>query len=161
LLRLDESVLPGVLALSAGLFGLLSAWFFLPLVWFVTLFRASETETKTKPPFYLRLASPLALLNGAVLLVFLVAYVAAVILSLDGDNQFLLFFGLPGQMRLLFILPMISLILTLGMLALSLPGWFSSQWHIVRKLYYSLLTASAILVLFVLAFAGMLFGFFA
>ena len=161
LLRLDESVLPGVLALSAGLFGLLSAWFFLPLVWFVTLFRAPETETRAKPPFYLRLASPLALLNGAVLLVFLVAYVAAVILSLDGDNQFLLFFGLPGQMRLLFILPMISLILTLGMLALSLPGWFSSQWHIVRKLYYSLLTASAILVLFVLAFAGMLFGFFA
>ena len=160
LLRLDDSLLLGAIAFSAGLLGLLSAWFFLPLVWFINLFR-SPTPGAARPPFVLRLAGPLALFNGLVLVAFLVAYVVAVFGALDGESQFLLFFGLPGEMRPIFILPLLSLALTFGMMVLLLQGWFSDRWHILRKIYYSVLVLSTILALLILALAGMLFGFFA
>lgn len=160
LLRLDESLLPGTLAFSLGFLGLLSAWFFLPLVWFINLFRAPVPDAP-RPSFALRLAGPLALLNGLLLLAFLVAYIVAVFTSLDGNTQFLLFFGLPGAARPIFILPLVSLGLTFGMMALSVQGWFSSAWHILRKIYYSLVVLATILALLVLGLGGILFGFFA
>jgi len=160
LLRLDDGVLPGVFGLLGLLVVLGSAWVFLPLAWFVSLFRSQDTEAP-QPGCLLRLASPLALLNGALLTIFLVAYVAVVIAYLDGDSQLLLFFGLPGEARPLFILPLLSLLATLGMVALALQGWFSDAWHILRKLYYSLLALSAVLALVLLALGGLLFGLFA
>ncbi|MDX9993424.1 MAG: alpha/beta fold hydrolase [Anaerolineales bacterium] len=159
LLRLDASLLPGTLLFSAGFLGLLSAWFFFPLTWLINLFR-KPAPAAVKPAFSLRLATPLALLNGIILIAFLAAYVIAIVSSLDGDSQFLLFFGLPGIYRPIFILPLFSLLLTLGMAALSLQGWFSEAWHVLRKTYYSLITFSAILVLLVLGLAGLLFGLF-
>jgi pimeloyl-ACP methyl ester carboxylesterase len=160
LLRLEDGALAGAFGVLALLLVLGSAWFVLPLVWFVKLFRANNTESPA-PGCLLRLASPLALLNGAILTAFLVGYVAVVIGYLDGDSQLLLFFGLPGEMRPLFILPLLSLALTFGMAALSITGWFSETWHILRKLYYSLLVLSAVLTLVLLAVGGMLFGLFA
>lgn len=160
LLRLDDSLLPGTIAFLAGLLGLLSAWFFLPLAWFVNLFRAPVAGA-AKAPLLLRLAGPLALFNGVALTAFLVAYVAAVFTFLDGDLQFLLFFGLPGEARPIFILPLLVLVLSLGMLALSVQGFFSEHWHILRKLYYAALAGSALLAVLILALAGMLFGLFA
>lgn len=160
LLRLDDGVLPGVFGLLGLLVVIGSAWFFLPLAWFVNLFRTQDAQAP-QPGCLLRLAGPLALLNSALLIIFLAAYVAALIVYLDGESQLLLFFGLPGEARPLFILPLLSLLATLGMAVLSLQGWFSDAWHILRKLYYSLLVLSAILALVLLAFGGLLFGLFA
>ena len=160
LLQLDESVLPGTLLLILGLLGLLSAWFFLPLAWLVNMF-SDKSENAPALSCSLRLATPLALLNAAVLAAFIGAYIFAVFSSLDGDGQFLLFFGLPGDFRPIFILPLFSIILTIGMLILGLQGWFSEAWSLLRKIYYSSLGFSAMLVLVILLFSGMLLAFFA
>jgi hypothetical protein len=106
-------------------------------------------------------ASPFALINAALVGIFTVAYLAAMIASLDGDLQFLLFFGLPGIYRPIFILPLLVLLFTFLMLGLALQGWFSPAWHILRKIYYTLLTFSAILVVASMALAGILLGLFA
>lgn len=160
LLRLDASVVPGLLGLLAGFFGLLSAWFFLPLAWFIGKLQSPAPDAP-KTSCFLRLATPLALLNGALMGIFLLAYFVAIIESLDGDLQFLLFFGLPGAFRPIFILPLLALMLTFGMMLMSLMGWFSEAWHVLRKIYYSLITFSAMLVVLILTLSGMLFALFA
>lgn len=159
-LRLDESIVPGTLGLLAGLLGLMSAWFFLPLVWFISLFNKPAVDGP-RSAFSLRFATPLALLNGLVLSAFLVIYVVFVFAALDGEHQFLLFFGLHGSARPVFLLPLFALFLTLGMAVLSIQGWMSNAWHLLRKFYYTLLFFSAALVLLILALGGFLFAFFA
>jgi pimeloyl-ACP methyl ester carboxylesterase len=159
LLRLDPSVLPGLLGLFASFLVLLSAWFLLPLAWLIGKLQPSAPDAP-KASCSLRLATPFALLNAALVGIFLLAYFIALIESLDGDLQFLLFFGLPGAFRPIFILPLLALMLTFGMIILSLLGWFSDAWHTLRKIYYSLITFSALLVILVLALSGMLFALF-
>jgi pimeloyl-ACP methyl ester carboxylesterase len=160
LLRLDVSVFPGLLFFLVGFLGLLSAWFFLPLAWLVGKLHPSAPDA-LKTSCSLRFATPLALINGTLLGIFIVAYLAAIVISFDGDSQFLLFFGLPGAFRPIFILPLLFLAVTLGMIVLSFLGWFSDAWHFLRKFYYSLLTLLALLALLVLALSGMLLALFA
>ncbi len=160
IVRLDSTLLPGFLVFLLGFLGLLSAWFFLPLAWLINLFRAPVPDAP-QPGCVLRLATPFALLNGLVLAAFGGAFIWAIFSTIMGDLQLLLFFGLPGEYRLLFALPLLSLFLTLGMLAFAVQGWFSESWHILRKIYYTLIALSAGMALLILGLAGLLFGILA
>lgn len=160
LLRLDASILPGTLAFTLGFLGLLSAWLFFPLAWLIGKFQPAAPDTP-KAACSLWFASPFALINAALVGIFTAVYLMATIASLEGDSQFLLFLGLPGIYRPIFILPLLVLFFTFLMIGLALQGWFSPAWHILRKIYYTLLTFSAILVVASMALAGILLGLFA
>jgi CubicO group peptidase (beta-lactamase class C family) len=61
-----------------------------------------------------------------------------------------LIYGVPLQMRVMLVIPIVTTILSLGFLAFSVIAWMRGYWPIVGRLYYSLVAlASVVFVLFV------------
>jgi pimeloyl-ACP methyl ester carboxylesterase len=90
-------------------------------------------------PFLYRLAPWLAALTGGMLLVFLVvAFAVALQMALANDNRIL--FGLPGTARPLFVLPLLSAVAVVLMLAGALMAWLRGAGSIWGRLYLTLLT---------------------
>jgi len=75
-------------------------------------------------------------------------------MALNNDNQIL--FGVPSSDRMLFILPVVFFLLSLWMFAASLTAWIQKYWSIWTRLYYTGLTAAALVCLVVLAIWGLL-----
>lgn len=136
----------GVLALAA-LF-LASSIFVLPLIWLVRLF--NPAQNRPRPALVLYFSGGLAWLNTLVIGLFLgiVAYIFFD-MALNYDN--LVIYGFYASTRPVFLLPWLSLLLTVGMLALLVVGWRSQAWSIWRKLYYTFLSLSALVCVAALA----------
>ncbi|NJK78737.1 MAG: hypothetical protein HC914_02035 [Chloroflexaceae bacterium] len=130
---------------------LLSIWLLGPIVWLVN--RLRNRETRSLPPVA-HLSPWLAALNGVLLLAFIVA-LTVVFFALAFDNNTVVLFGMPGNATPLFILPIICLLLTLGMLYGNVAAWQQGFWSVARRIYYALLTLAALGCLAVLWNWGM------
>ncbi len=107
------------------------------------------------PTFLSKTAGWVAFFAGPVLAVFMLGFTVIVItMALKNDNQ--LFFGVSASYRLLFILPVIFLLFSFWMLAADLAAWIKKYWSIWTRLYYTLLTLSALVSLAILAGWGIL-----
>ena len=163
-----------LLTLLAALAILLSAWLIFPLAWLITYFRrkrsqpglithnAPEPMTPIPPSqpssstgFIRKTAPWLVLLVGGILLVFLIViFITIVQLALQNDNR--LFFGLPSNLRGLFLLPLLAALLSLGVLLAGLFSWLRHYWNMWLRIYYTLLALSALICVLILARWGVL-----
>jgi hypothetical protein len=75
-------------------------------------------------------------------------------MALKNDNR--LFFGVSSSARAMFILPLIFLLLSLWMLAANLAAWIKKYWSVWSRIYFTLLTFSALICLLILASWGIL-----
>ncbi len=112
-----------------------------------------------RPSFIRRAASWLPVLAALVLGVFMVS-VAVVLAQMVSNNNNALFYGLDGSARPWFILPIMFVLITFGMLAAALHQWLYPGVSLWRRLYYSLLSLTALGGSLVLAWLGMLRGLF-
>ena len=186
LLNLEDNTGWEALLLVLALLFLLTAAFFIPLAWLIRALQPKPTQAgsqaipyaspiegtsssgafepawieKTGPPIFVRLSGWAAVLNGFILLAFVIWVIVAIVQMIsNNDNR--LFFGVAGEYRTAFILPLIATFLTFLMIAAAFQGWLWREWKVFRKLYYSLLTISAIICLFILGLWGMLVAFWA
>jgi pimeloyl-ACP methyl ester carboxylesterase len=108
--------------------------------------------------FLSKTAGWVAFFAGPVLAVFLLGFTVIVInLALKNDNR--LFFGVSASYRALFILPLIFLLFSFWMLAADLAAWIKKYWSIWSRIYFTLLTMSALVCLAILASWGILTAF--
>ena len=107
------------------------------------------------PTFLSKTAGWVAFFAGPVLAVFMLGFTIIVFnMALTNDNR--LFFGVSGSYRALFILPLIFLLFSFWMLAADLAAWIKKYWSIWTRLYFTLLTLSALVCLVILAAWGVL-----
>jgi hypothetical protein len=91
--------------------------------------------------------------------VFWVVFITFVVIMVaQNDNR--LFYGLAGEANLWFALPWIFGLFSLIMLAAAIVGWVRRYGPIWRRLYYTLLSLAALVILAVLASWGILTGLF-
>lgn len=134
-----------------GLFVLLSVILIWPIIWLVR--RIQQRPSKPRP-ILLHLAPWVAGINGSLILSFAVILFGLIIsLGIEGSNILLL--GVPASWGPLFVLPLISTLLTLTMLASSGIAWFGDFWSIVQRIYFSLVTLAALLCTILLIAWGM------
>jgi hypothetical protein len=119
----------------------------------------SSRPESAGPPLLVHLSSWVAVINGTFLLTFLIA-ITVIIFQMITANDNRLFFGVAGEYRFWFGLPLFSMLLTIAMVVASLQGWRWKGWSILRRLYYSTLTLSAIVCLVILGLWKMLAAFF-
>jgi pimeloyl-ACP methyl ester carboxylesterase len=152
LLSLNERVrLPAALV-GIGLLLLLSAWLVIPLSW---LFRLVMNRTGGTLPALAKAMPWLTLLNGAVLAVFF-GVITAVTATLIRDNDYLFLFGLPVSSAWAFVLPIVSVVLTLLVVMGTVAGLRSNGWGILRKINRTVLALSSIACMVGLAMMGLL-----
>jgi pimeloyl-ACP methyl ester carboxylesterase len=150
-LSLTEQARNELLTFGLGLLALLSAFLMLPLVWLV---RKLANRASGPLPALAKWAPWLILLNGIVLALFFAAMAGyAIGSSGDGDVTFL--FGMPASMRLWFVLPVLSIVLTVLIFAGVIAGW-RSGWGWVRRILYPLYGVAGVVCLVVLGAWGML-----
>lgn len=150
---LDPSLLWETVLFALSLLGLLSAFLAFPIMWTVKRFTrrpqpqpvVSELPDfdSDQPSLVLRFASPLTLLNGLALAVFLCVFMVLLITGVDTDGNGLLF-GFKASTWPLFLLPWVSTFSTLGMLWAAIRGFGFSDWSVWRKIYFTLLTICAL-----------------
>lgn len=124
---------------------LLSLWLLGPLVWLVRRLRPPRTE-RPPLPWLARLFPWLAALNGALLLL-AIGGMVWLFFDLAAANDTLLLFGLPASAWPLLLLPLLSVLLLLAMLAACVVSWRQGFWSLPRRLYYHVLTLAALLAL--------------
>jgi pimeloyl-ACP methyl ester carboxylesterase len=174
ILNLEGNSGVALLALIVASIFLLSAWLIFPLVWLITYLRSKRSQsglpsenmhasTATGPSspwgskigLFGKAAPWMALLAGGSLLIFLIVIITSVVqLALQNNN--ILFFGLPSNLRGWFSLPLLAALLTLGVLITSLLSWFRHYWNIWLRIYFTLLSLSAITCILILARWGIL-----
>jgi hypothetical protein len=168
---------------SLALFFLLTAMLVYPIVWIYRLIRgkqgpaapvthypaagsvdpfdsSSSAAGPLRPagpfrPAGWKLAPWLAVLVGLLLLVFTVV-LAAIILSMAMNNDVRFLVGVPGAARPLFILPPLAALLAAVMVVIGLNGWLRGWGSVWGRLYFSLLTAAALVCVALLTYWGML-----
>ncbi len=175
-LTLDRSLLNPAAILALFSLCLLSALFLIPLVWLIKLFLPKRRPVETPPAAFpvtapeaagsgdrfgliLRFAGLAAMLNGLVIPVFWAALIV-LFLRMSLDRDMMIVWGVSSVWRPLFLLPLLSLTLTLFMLWETFLGWGSGDWSIWRKLYYSLMTVCALGCAVVMVYLGAMFQVF-
>jgi hypothetical protein len=134
--------------------GLFSAFLAFPIMWVIQRFARRPQPVQSvvsempdfddnQPSLFIRLASPLTLLNGLALAVFLLAFMVLLITGVDSDGNGLLF-GFRASTWPLFLLPWASVFLTVCMFWAALRSWRFPDWSVVRKIYFTLLTICAL-----------------
>jgi hypothetical protein len=111
------------------------------------------------PSIWRRMSSWIALLQAAILTVFLVA-LTVVIVQMVNSNDNHLFYGLGAEARPWFLLPLVFGLLSLVMLAIMVMLWAHREGSLARRLYYSLLAITALVCTLVMGSLGMLTGLF-
>lgn len=124
-------------------------------------FTTGQLEPASPPtrPLLDRLGGWFAMLAGFLLLVFVIALLV-VLFQMIAANDNRLFFGLAGSIRPWLVLPVLFALLTVGMLAAAVMAWVRGWWSVWMRLYYSLLSLSALAAAAVLASWGLLFALF-
>jgi pimeloyl-ACP methyl ester carboxylesterase len=149
--------LEGTTLLSLGLFAIgllvvLSVVLVWPLVWLIRLFMKQE---RTAPPLLARVVVWLSGLNGVVLAGFLVGLLWMVF-ELALSNDAMILFGVPASWGWLFLLPLLSVALSLVMLVGSVQSWREGFWSLAERIYYALITLAALVCVGVVASWGLL-----
>ena len=116
-----------------------------PLIWIIRIISGRRNSV----PFVAHLAPWLAAFNALLLTGFITGLIIGLV-QLAQNNDMMLFYGLPAEWRPLFILPILVLFVTAGMLALSVQSWAKRWWSVWERIYYSLTTASALFCLLIL-----------
>ncbi len=135
----------------SGLLLLLSALLIFPLNWLIRKLRRQPVQPQ---PWLARLAPWLAVLNGVLLLVFTVGLIVLLVASAESAGVVLLF-GVPRSWSPLFVLPLVSGLLTLMMLVATVQVWMGAYWSILRRVFYSLVTVAAVVCVTLLMSWGM------
>jgi hypothetical protein len=181
LLNLEPSASRQFIVLAVSLSFLLSAVPVIPAIWLVVAIRRKkkhadvdkQTEAKNSVgvmneyldekqvilkekyvPLWSKLAGWVAFFAGPLLTAFLIG-LTIILFKMAFANDVRLYYGLNASLGWLFILPLIFSGLCLTMFILSLSSWFRQYWKVGTRVYYSLLTASAILCVVVLSIWGM------
>jgi pimeloyl-ACP methyl ester carboxylesterase len=116
-------------------------------------------EPEKQASLLLRFSSWYPLLASAALSIFWVAFITFVVIMVaQNDNR--LFYGLAGEARPWFALALIFALFSLIMLAAAIAGWARQYGPVWRRLYYTLLSLAALVILAVLASWDMLTGLF-
>ncbi len=155
LFNLEGNAVPTLLLFGGSILLLLSAILVWPVVWLLQLLRSSGKDTTRTPvPILARAARWSTLLNAVLLLAFVVSiFVVGVMMALDNDMTIL--FGVPMQWSGLFVLPIVSVLFTLVMLAGSIQSWREGFWPLWERGYFALLTLAALICVGVLTSWGM------
>lgn len=125
---------------GGALLALLTAWFLLPLAWLIRLARGTRAPA---PPSRLARAAPwLVVLDGLVLVGFVVALAVVVFTTVETDPAVLLF-GLPARSAWILALPLTAMVLGVLVLGGVLTGLRGGGWRMWRRIYLSVLAAAA------------------
>lgn len=120
---------------------------------------AWQPEKPAPPSIWRRISSWVALQQSMLLPIFLTALTVVIVQMVNNnDNRF--FYGLAGEARPWFILPVLFALLSLLMLVIMVMLWARHEGSIGRRLYYSLLALTALVCTIALASSGMLTGLF-
>lgn len=133
--------------LGAGLIGLsltalLSIYLIWPLAWIARLILNRKPVNR---PGWSWAAAFLALALGGINLLFLAGMVALVF-SVGFSNEILLLIGVPRVWGILFVLPLLALLPMIGMLVFAVKSWAGQNWSLWRRVYYSTITLSALVL---------------
>lgn len=153
LISLSEQARVELIVFGIGLLVLLSAWLVLPLSWLLR--KVMKRDGATLSPLA-KIMPWLVLLNGALLLVFMAA-MAAYALGAAQQNDVMFLFGAPTSMWPWFLLPIISIVLSVGIVIGTLAGW-RSGWGWLRRINRAAYAIAGVVCLAVLASWGMLFA---
>lgn len=113
--------------------------------------------TDSRPHLLVRFASWIAAANAILIASFLTAIIS-ILFSMIIENDTRLFFGITTDARLWFIIPMISLVLTICMLVGTVLIWRRKRRTMLWRLYFTAITLSAIINMLILQSWGLLFG---
>jgi pimeloyl-ACP methyl ester carboxylesterase len=91
-------------------------------------------------------AKVLAALNSAAVLLFTILFVI-IVSYLFSTNDIRLYFGLPGQYKPLFVIPLLNLVITFFMGFLVLRAWLLSKWNRLWRIYYTVMTLAAVFLI--------------
>jgi hypothetical protein len=141
-----------IAALLLGLIVLLSAFILLPLGWLARLI-FNRNKPNIKPPLMARLVPILVILNTIALIAFLILFGIGAFSQFDSYG-FLI--GVPRSFAPVFVLPIISSILTILIVIGVIAGWMSDGWGALRKLYRGILMLANVACVVVLALWGMI-----
>lgn len=151
LISLSEQARAELIVFGVALLVLLSAWLVLPISWLLRKWMKRDGGTLT--PF--AKAMPwLVLLNGVVLLVFF-GMMAAFAFGAANANNVMFLFGAPATMWPWFLLPIISVMLSVLIVIGVLAGWHSG-WGWLRRINRAIYAIAGVACLVVLASWGML-----
>jgi hypothetical protein len=112
-----------------------------------------------RPTFLARFSAWWPVLAAAVLTVFLV-FLIATTFSMIAENDNRLVFGMPGETRPWFLLPIVFALLSLAMLVAGIQAWAGQLGPVWRRVYYTLLALDALVAVLLLALLGLLTAFF-
>jgi hypothetical protein len=119
----------------------------------VRLVRRHERATPTDR--ISRLAHPLAGLV-AVLNVGATVALGAILSALDTTDPLVLYFGTPTGYAPLFLIPVITAVLTVGLAILAVLAWVRRYWSVPGRVLFSLVTAAAIVYTGLMAYWDLL-----
>ncbi|HXV41845.1 MAG TPA: alpha/beta fold hydrolase [Anaerolineae bacterium] len=134
----------GLLLLS--LLGLLSFVLVWPLAYLIRKLRKLPPPTRA-PGAITWSAAGLVILTGGLSLLFLIGLI---LLAFSSDLSTLLI-GIPKAAAPLFVVPWLVSLLTAGMVAVTFLVWVGRYWPVWRRVYYSLLSLSALVFVGVMA----------
>ena len=140
---------------SIFLLVVLSAFVVLPLAWLVRVLSTKERPPEDPSGKRLRWAAGiLAILFGLVALGFVAGAVYYIFDSLMSGLAMI--FAVSADSALVFGLPYLLAVLALAMLGVAFLAWRNGYWSTLARIYYSVVTVSAIAYVIVLASSGMM-----
>jgi hypothetical protein len=133
------------------LLGLLSFVLIWPLAYLVRKLR--KLPLPKQAPAAIAWSAPVLVIGvGGLSLLFVIGLI---MLAFSSDLSVLLV-GIPQASAPLFIAPVLLLLLTVGLVIVTLAVWIGGYWSAWQRVYYSLLALSAVVFVGVLAQWGML-----
>ncbi len=155
--QLSESMWRQLGLATLFLFGVLSSFLILPLVWLIGLLRRRDPLQQIKQSSSRRLkwiGGFLMLLFGLLAVVFVSGTTFYTFQSLF--NGLASIFTLSGAVIPFFYIPLILVLIAVSMLFVVFISWRRKTWSIWMRLYYSFLAICAVGYVIVLAMGGML-----
>jgi pimeloyl-ACP methyl ester carboxylesterase len=110
-------------------------------------------------PWIIRRASWIAIFNTFLQATFILA-VAILLFQMISNNDNRLFFGIAGEGRIWFTLPLLSLLFSIAMIFISIFSWQKTGWSLGRRLYFGVLTIATLFSLAIFFRWELLFAFF-
>lgn len=111
-----------------------------------------------RPPLLARLSAWWPVLSALILTIFMIFLVASTV-AMIAENDSRLFFGLPGEARPWFLLPILFALISLVMVIASIQSWIGKLGSIWRRIYYTLLMLDGLMIILLLAVLGLLTAF--
>ena len=151
LLSFTEQARVELVVFGIGLLLLLSAWLVLPASWLLRKLMKRDTVAL---PRWAKVMPWLVLLNAIVLTVFFAA-IAAYALGAATENNLMFLFGAPASLWPWFLLPAISIVLSVVIVIGVVAGW-RGGWGWLRRINRAAYAIAGVVCLVVLGAWGML-----